>query len=153
MDIAEIVARECQSFDDLLFKVRFIRTRPYSRLVAIIHAASHYPSVKDFCGGLGEREVVEYVKRLGLCGKKEITIYRGGSDIRAGDWVALEPREAKWYAERYKTPLYSKRVSPEDVIWAGTDPAEWFYVPKHLVGKFSCLKDFWDAVEHSLLKI
>lgn len=152
-DLAETIARECKTFDDLLYKIRVVRTRPYSRLVAIISAAQHYLTVKDYCDGKGEKELVEYVGKLGLCGRKLITIYRGGSDIRVGDWVALDPKIAKWYAERYNTPIYSRQVPPEDVVWAGTDPTEWFYIPKHLAGKFSNLREFWDAVQRSLMAL
>lgn len=71
-----------------------------------------------------------------------MTVYRGGSDIRAGDWVALE-RE---YASFHGTPVYTKVVPPKDVVWAGTYEKEWYYVPSHLVGRFKSLKEFWEAI-------
>ena len=149
-DIAEVVKRECKSFEDFLFKVRVERDTPYSRLSAIISRGGEKEvrTVRDACAGVTEdgkpveRELVEYVRGLGICGKKRIKIYRGGTPIRVGDWVTLEREYAEWYG-----PVYTKVVSPEDVIWSGIFVKEWFYVPKRLRGYFRDLREFWEAVK------
>lgn len=146
-DIAEVVKRECKSLEDLWFKVQVVRTRPYSRLAAIVFKSKGL-TLKEVCEkGPGEPPYSEigvlyrYVSKLGVCNKERVVIYRGGSEILPGDWVALE----RSYAELYG-PVYTLEVSPEDVVWAGTEEREWYYVPRHLQGYFKSIEDFWEAV-------
>lgn len=67
-------------------------------------------------------------------GQRVVTIYRsvpaGVTEIRPGDWVTLD----KAYARQHgRGRILSKRVAPCEVLWAGTDLNEWFYVPQEAV--------------------
>jgi len=151
-DLVEIVRRECRSFDDFLYKIRVIATRPYSRISAIVSKSENAITLADVCrlGPYKPRHTVEgmlyhdYVRKLDICGKPRIRIYRGYTDeIKPGDWVYLERSRAEDHAEIHGYRVYEKEVSPEDIIWAGTSPDEWYYVPKRLRGYFSSLEEFW----------
>jgi len=152
-DLAETVRRECRSFEDLLEKVRTLRTRPYSRVAAIVYKSSA-PTLKEVCEkGPSEPRyseigiLYEYVSRLGVCGEPEVTIYRAAREpIAPGDWVYLERSRAEDFAEYLGVKVFTKRVRPEDVVWAGTSPDEWFYVPRELQGYWKDLRDFWRSV-------
>jgi hypothetical protein len=74
------------------------------------------------------------MKGIPYRGESEMWIYRGtgpgdpNKTIRAGDWVALK----KSYAQQMVKSggrLLKKRVKAWDIVWAGTDENEWFYVP------------------------
>jgi len=153
-DLAEIVRRECRNFEDLLNNIRYVRTRPYSRIAAIVFDSVAAPTLKDVCehGPSTPRYseiglLYSYVKKLGICGKPKVTVYRAYTEeIKPGDWVYLERRCAEEHAEIHGYSVYEKEVSPEDVIWAGTSEEEWFYVPKKLQGYFTSLEDFWNSV-------
>jgi len=141
-DLAEVAKRE--SLEDLIFHIRVARTRPYSRISAICRG--RYITLADVCAkGAGKpryselRILYEYAKPW--CNKAVVTVYRGGTEIKPGDWVALE----RGYAESHGTPVYSLEVSPHDVVWTGTDVKEWYYVPKHLQGLFKSVRGFWRA--------
>jgi len=142
-DIAEVVKAECKSLDELWYKVSIVRTRPYSRLAAIILSAPETLTLADYCEEKGEREVIQYAKRRGACREPKVTVYRGGSEIKVGDWVALEPS----YAEFHGTPVYEKKVALGDVVWGLTYEKEWYYVPRHLVNRFKGLEEFWEIVK------
>jgi len=70
-------------------------------------------------------------------GAELVTIYRGvpnhleNPEIRAGDWVALYRGYAGEHGtgETGSNVIISKMVPAVDVVWAGTDENEWFYVP------------------------
>ena len=147
-DIVDVVKRECKSFEDLMYRVQVVRTRPYSRLSAFINSAD-LVSIKDFCTGKWEEkdaplEVYEYLLKLGVCWEGEmIVVYRGGSKIKAGDWVALEYEYARWHGY----PVYKKLVRLDEVLWAGTYEKEWYYVPWYLIGYFKDYRDFWETVK------
>jgi hypothetical protein len=141
-DLVEIARKE--SLEEFLNNIRFTRTRPYSRIAAICR--EEYITLEDVCSkGPSEPRYSEigelYSYARPWCGKKEVTIYRGGSEIKPGDWVALE-RE---YAEGHGTPVYELKVPLSDVVWAGTDVKEWFYIPKRLQGLFKSSEEFWRA--------
>lgn len=74
----------------------------------------------------------EYLPEVTKSGAKTVKVYRSipdgmDSEIRAGDWVALD-RE---YAESLgRGQIVELEVSASDVAWAGTDMNEFFYVPK-----------------------
>ena len=61
-----------------------------------------------------------------------VTIYRavppGVTEIRPGDWVGLD----RTYAANHDRggQIIRKRVPANDVVWAGTDKNEYYYVPK-----------------------
>lgn len=55
-DIARVVRKECKTLEDLRYMVSVIRTRPYSRLAAIIDSP-YYSTLKDYCQGVGEHEL------------------------------------------------------------------------------------------------
>lgn len=144
-DLIETVREECPTYDDFLFKIGAIRTRPYSRIAALIEPEEGYETLERVCKGQwvwASEEVEDYVRRHGYC-KPVVTIYRGGSEILPGDWVALE----KGYARSHGEPVYSKKVPWTDVVWAGTYEKEWYYVPRELQGKFKSLEDFWRYVK------
>lgn len=149
-DIAETIRRECKTLEDLQYKVSVVRTRPYSRLAAIM--SDEVITLADVCGK-GPHEppysevgmLYEYVAPLGICRVDLITVYRGGSEILAGDWVAFDRSYAKWHGE----PVYQKIAEFEDIVWAGTDVKEWWWIPKHLQRRYTSLKDFWDEVWRS----
>lgn len=70
------------------------------------------------------------MQRVPYAGSKVVTIYRGVRKsaeqvIRPGDWVGLTKRYAAQHGEG---SVLSARVSAKDVVWAGTDMNEWFYV-------------------------
>jgi len=141
-DLVEIARKE--SLEEFLNNIRFTRTRPYSRIAAICR--EEYITLEDVCSkGPSEPRYSEmgvlYSYARPWCGKKEVTIYRGGSEIRPGDWVALE----KEYAESHGTPVYELKVPLSDVVWAETDVKEWFYIPKRLQGLFKSPEEFWRA--------
>ncbi|MEM3895410.1 hypothetical protein [Thermofilum sp.] len=141
-DLIETVKRECKTLDDLLYNIRVTRTRPYSRIAAIVFKSTN-TSVEDACKGVGEKEVVDYVRKLKLCNLPKITVYRGsveGSEILAGDWIALEYDLASWYGI-----VKRKNVSPSEIVWAGTYPREWYYIPSKLKGM--SIQQFWRLVE------
>lgn len=137
-----IEAKKCKNLDEFLYKVRALRTRPFSRISAIVYTEPNQ-SLENYCKGIGEREVVDYVKSLGVCKYKSVVIYRGSDnplgDIEVGDWVALDPK----YAAHHGQFVKSKMVYQNDVYWAGTDPQEWYYIPHQLVGKIKDLREFW----------
>ena len=152
-DLAEVVRRECRSYEELLDKVRHLRTRPYSRIATIVFRGVT-PTLKDVCER-GPREpryseigvLYEYVSKLGVCGKPEVVVYRAAREpIAPGDWVYLERGRAEDFAEYLGVKVYERRVRIEDVVWAGTSPDEWFYIPKELQGYFRDLKEFWESV-------
>lgn len=70
-------------------------------------------------------------------GAEKVTIYRGvpshleTPEIRAGDWVALSREYAGEHGtgETGASQIVSDVVPAIDVVWAGTDENEWFYVP------------------------
>lgn len=75
-----------------------------------------------------------YLKRLPYKEGELAKIYRGvppGVDtIRPGDWVSLDYSHA---AEHDRGGgVISIEVSPEDIVWSGTDLNEWFYTPKSI---------------------
>ena len=140
-DLAEIARRE--SLDEFMYHISVTRTRPYSRIAAICRES--FITLEDVCSkGPTEppysqlRILYDYAKPW--C-DKAVTVYRGGSDIKPGDWVALE----RGYAEFHGTPVYELKVSPGDVVWAGTYEKEWYYIPKHLQGLFKSAREFWKA--------
>ena len=118
---------------------------------AIVNSSGR-PTLKEVCeaGPQGPDEVgvlYGYVSKLGVCGKPKITVYRASKEpIAPGDWVYLEENRAKDFAEYLGVRVFRKKVRPEDVVWAGTSPEEWFYVPKELQGRWKSLKDFWKTV-------
>jgi hypothetical protein len=141
-DLVEIAKKE--SLEEFLNNIRLTRTRPYSRIAAI--CKEEYITLEDVCSkGPSEPRHSEigvlYSYARPWCRGREVTIYRGGSEIKPGDWVALE-RE---YAESHGTPVYELKVPLSDVVWAGTDVKEWFYVPKRLQGLFKSPEEFWRA--------
>lgn len=138
-DIAKTVREECKSLDELHFNISIKRTRPYSRLAAIVLSAPETLTLAEYCRGKGETEVVNYVRWVGACRKPEVRIYRGGSEILAGDWVAFEFS----YAESHGTPVYEKTVPLEDLVWALGYEKEWYYIPHHLVNYFKSIEEFW----------
>jgi len=157
-DLALLVKKECKSFDELQRKVEAamkppVWARPYSRLSAIIvHAPKAY-TLADVCEGKAEREFAEaamiYLRLRNLsdiCRKPLVEIHRGGKDIRAGDFVALEYEYAEVFGE-----VRSLTVPKRDVVYAYTGVAEWFYVPYHLVGYFKGLEDFWNTIMRTKL--
>lgn len=152
--LAEVVRGECRSYEELLEKVRYVRARPYSRISAIVFK-SVAPTLRDVCEkGPSEPRYTEigilyhdYVAMLGVCGKSRVTVYRAGTEeIRPGDWVYIERERAEDHAEIHGLEVFSKEVPPDDVVWAGTSPDEWFYIPKELQGYWSSLEDFWKSV-------
>jgi len=125
--------------------VSFKRTRPYSRIQAITDT-EEYDSVKDILEGkykIADITVEKYVKNIPLENNK-IRIFRGGSEIRPGDWVALEYD----YAEEHGTPVYTMLVPTKDVLWAGTYKKEFYYVPEEIQGRFT-LKRLWSEATKS----
>ena len=72
-----------------------------------------------------------YLARIPQYGQSVVTIYRsvptGVDEIRPGDWVALSRRYA---AQHGRGKVLSLRVPADQVMWAGTDLDEWFYVPE-----------------------
>lgn len=152
-DLVKVIRKECKNYEDLLDKIMYLRTRPYSRLSAIIMKSVDRPTLKRVCeiGPINptseEGTLYEYVSKLGVCGKPKITVYRASKEpIAPGDWVYLEENRAKDFAEYLGVRVFRKKVRPEDVVWAGTSPEEWFYVPKELQGRWKSLKDFWKTV-------
>ena len=153
-DLAE-VARSHRSFDEFQYYVSIVRTRPYSRIHALIEPEGGFVTLEDVCKGRlkwAGKPLEDYVYAKGVWAvgrnpdatgrkfcKPKITIYRGGSEIKPGDWVALEEEYARGHGE----PVYRLTVPWTDVVWAGTYEKEWYYVPKHLQGVFRSLEDFW----------
>jgi 8-oxo-dGTP pyrophosphatase MutT (NUDIX family) len=142
-DLAEVARRE--SLEELTYNVQVKRTRPYSRIAAICR--ERFVTLEEVCSkGPREPPYTEigtlYSYARPFC-RKVVTVYRGGSEIRPGDWVALE-RE---YAEAHGTPVYELKVPASDVVWAGTDVKEWFYIPKRIQGLFSSVEEFWRAAK------
>lgn len=71
-------------------------------------------------------------KKVPYSGGTHVTIYRtvpeGVTSIQPGDWVAL----SRSYAQSMsRGRVLSVRVPARDVVWAGTDENEWFYVPEN----------------------
>ena len=64
-------------------------------------------------------------------GSEQVKIYRavplGIDDIRPGDWVALERDYA---ASMSRGHILEKTVPADEVVWAGTDLHEWFWIPE-----------------------
>lgn len=62
--------------------------------------------------------------------RARVTIYRAvpeeATEIRPGDWVALSADIAHGMG---RGKVLSKTVPASDVVWAGTDVNEYFYVP------------------------
>lgn len=133
------------SYEDLEYGVKFIRTRPFSRISAITYKGCPNPEEGRYTISMilefkEPREVYDYLVRHGVrIGK--ITIYRGGSPIKPGDWVAIDPSYASEYGK-----VYALDVTTDDVIWAGTDVKEYYYVPKSLQCRFRTPKEFWEFV-------
>jgi hypothetical protein len=71
-------------------------------------------------------------------GSPTVTVYRGvpsdikNAEIRAGDWVALDPKYAKSHGtgNTGKSQVLKMQVPADHVGWAGTDMNEFFYVPR-----------------------
>ena len=148
-DLIEIVRRE--SLDEFINNIRYTRTRPYSRISAI--CMERKITLAEVCmRGPRDSEtgiLYRYIKQI--CGERIVTIYRGGktrsaSEIKPGDWVALDEKEARWYG-RFVSKL---NVTPYDVVWAGTYEKEWFYIPRHLQGLFKDVREFWEASRNLL---
>lgn len=72
----------------------------------------------------------EHLHDIVKAGFPFVTIYRavpeGVTDIRPGDWVALTSGYAATHGRHH---VIAKRVKAEDVVWAGTDKNEYFYIP------------------------
>jgi ribosomal 50S subunit-recycling heat shock protein len=139
-DLVEIAKKEL--LDEFLNNIRFTRTRPYSRIATICREG--YITLEDVCSkGSSEHRYSEigvlYSYAKPWCREKKVTVYRGGSEIRPGDWVALEREYAEWHG----TPVYELKVPLSDVVWAGTYEKEWFYIPKRLQGLFKSPEEFW----------
>jgi len=136
------------SFEEFMHGIQNIRTRYYSRISAIVKTSECCITLKDVCekgkvdwiyGRPTELCILyNYVRRVVDCRKPYARIYRGGSPIKVGDWVALTYEYASWHGK-----VYSKAVRVEDVVWAMTSPEEWYYVPKELQGKFKDFRDWW----------
>jgi len=150
-DLALIVKKECKTFDELQRKVEAALTppvwaRPYSRLGAIIVHVLKAHTIADFCEGKVEREFAEglsaylRIRNLSPCRKPLVEIYRGGKEIRVGDFVALEYEYAAVFGK-----VSHLTVPQRDVVFAFT-LTEWFYIPHYLVGYFKNLEDFWDTI-------
>jgi len=122
-------AKEHKDLDALQFGISVFRTRPYSRISAILtDTVEDMPTLDDVCRGVLKNagpEVYDYVRKLNVCAEDRVWIYRGGSEIKPGDWVALEYEYAKSHGE----PVYKALVPKRDVVWAGTYEKEWYYVP------------------------
>jgi len=142
-------ARKHKTFDEFMYYISIVRSRPYSRISALIEPEEGNVTLEDACEGrlkwAGE-ELEDYVHGRGLWAagksfcKPTVTIYRGGSEIKPGDWVSLEEEYASFHGE----PVYKLEVPWTDVVWAGTYEKEWYYVPKHLQGLFKSLREFWE---------
>jgi len=63
-----------------------------------------------------------------------VTVYRAVppevSELRPGDWVALE---RSWATQLGRGKILSQRVPASHVVWSGTDMNEWFYTPPGLL--------------------
>ena len=72
----------------------------------------------------------EQMRKVHYYGGPKVTIYRsvpkGVTEIRPGDWVTLDVNYAKQHG---RGSVVSRTVPAKDVMWAGTDMNEWFYVP------------------------
>jgi len=149
-DLCNFVKSECSSFEMLEYGVRYVRSRPYSRIYAIVYSKD-FPNLKVICM-LGPRSrfsaegviYYDYVRHTNVCRKSSVTVYRAALDeIRPGDWVYIERGLAEDHAVIHGLKVYSKVVDISDVVWAGTEPREFFYVPEELQGRFSSLYDFY----------
>jgi len=72
-------------------------------------------------------------KKIPYFGQKNITIYRGiskddpNATIQPGDWIALD---RKYAAQHGSGKIIKAKAPAKDVVWAGTDENEWWYVPE-----------------------
>jgi len=138
----EDLASVCrEGVDKVFYGVRFIRSRPYSRIAALVFKSCGLPTITEILESKEPREIYEYLVQHGITSPGYITIYRGGSDIRPGDWVAIEYDYASEYGK-----VYEKRVSTDDVIWAGTYEKEFYYVPKEMRCRWKGIEDFCNDV-------
>jgi hypothetical protein len=141
-DLIEVAKKE--SLDEFIYNISVTRTRPYSRIAAI--CLEEPITLEEVCSkGPVEPIYSEIAMLYGYakpwCDKK-VTIYRGGGEIKPGDWVALEEE----YARAHGEPVFKREVPASDVVWALTYEKEWFYVPKKLQGVFKSSREFWERV-------
>ena len=150
-DLIEFI-RRLPSYEKLEYGVKFIRSRPYSRISAITYKGCPDPEEGRYTITMilemkEPREVYEYLVSHGITRPGRITIYRGGSPIKPGDWVAIDPDYAREYGK-----VYALDVTTDDVIWAGTDVREYYYVPRSVQCVFRTPVELWEYARKEKLR-
>jgi uncharacterized protein len=82
-----------------------------------------------------------------------------GSEIRPGDWIALNESYARKHAKSNTSKhqaFETKKldlVSPEDIYWAGTDENEFFYKPRAWRKDCLSIKDYFQSLTPEKIRI